>query len=198
MRLEKGDGRSARMARSDFETLFAAQMTGINRNNGRLRVSLSFATKRQFRSKMPISQQLRNAFCSCEINVTVLRSGTRVPKSLSQLRNTLRNRTFGAKSGFSSSQCVSQLRNGCSCAAKWHSCAKLAFAAAKILVETSKVLRNGLATKCSFRRSFLQSAKSRRALFFLCFHSVFAPISIRFFFLSISLQFLPPGIIQKD
>nr|CAN77565.1 hypothetical protein VITISV_019078 [Vitis vinifera] len=42
---------------------------------------------------------LRNAFCSYEINVTVLRSGTRVPKSLSQLRNTLRNGTFVAKSG---------------------------------------------------------------------------------------------------
>ena len=99
MRLEEGDGRSARMACSDFETFFAAQMTGKNRNNRRLRVSLSFATKRQFRSKMPISQPLRNAFRSCEMNVTVLRSGTRVPKSLSQLRNTLRNGTFVAKSG---------------------------------------------------------------------------------------------------
>ena len=81
MRFDEGDGRSARMARSDFETLFAAQMTDINRNNGRLRVSLSFAAKCQFRSKMPFSQPLRNAFRSCEINVTVLRSGTRVPKS---------------------------------------------------------------------------------------------------------------------
>ena len=130
-------------------------MTGINRKNGRLRVSLSFAAKRQFRSKMPFSQQLRNAFRSCKINVTVLRSGTRVPKSLSQLRNTLRNGTFGAKSSFTTSQCVSQLPNEGSCAAKWHSCAKIAFAAAKILVENSKVLRNGLATKYSFRRSFL-------------------------------------------
>ena len=99
MRLEEGDGRSARMARSDFETLFAAQMTGINRKNGSLRVSLSFATKRQFRSNLPFSQQLRSEFRSCEIDVTVLRSGTRVPKPLSQLRNTLRNGTFGAKSG---------------------------------------------------------------------------------------------------
>nr|CAN60652.1 hypothetical protein VITISV_007393 [Vitis vinifera] len=87
------------MGCSDFETLFAAQMTGINRNNGRLRVSLSFAAKCQFRSKMLFSQQLRNAFHSCEINVTVLRSGTRVPKSLLQFRNTLRNETFVAKSG---------------------------------------------------------------------------------------------------
>ena len=99
VRLEEGDGRSARMARSDFETLFAAQMTDINRNNGRLRVSLSFAAKHQFRSKIPFSQQLRNAFRSCEINVTMLRSGTRVPKLLSQLRNTLRNGTLVAKSG---------------------------------------------------------------------------------------------------
>ena len=80
MRLEEGDGRSARMGRSDFETLFIAQMTGINRNNGRLRVSLSFVEKCQFHSKMPFSQPLRNAFRSCEISFTVVRSGTRVPK----------------------------------------------------------------------------------------------------------------------
>ena len=78
MRLEEEDEQPARMARSDFETLFTAQMTGINRNNGRLRVSLSFAEKCQFRSKTPFSQPLRNAFRSCKINVTVLRSGTHV------------------------------------------------------------------------------------------------------------------------
>ncbi|KAL6321715.1 hypothetical protein AAG906_031227 [Vitis piasezkii] len=75
--------------------------------------------------------QLRSEFRSCEIDVTVLRNGTRVPNPLSQLRNTLRNGTFGAKSRFSISQCVSQLRNGCYCTAKWHSCAKFTFAAAK-------------------------------------------------------------------
>nr|CAN65961.1 hypothetical protein VITISV_018298 [Vitis vinifera] len=80
---------------------------------------------------MSFSQQLRSEFRSCEIDVIVLRSGTRVPKPLSQLRNTLRNGTFGAKSCFSTSQCVSQLRNGCYCTAKWHSCAKFTFAAAK-------------------------------------------------------------------
>ena len=169
-------------------------MTGINRNNGRLRVSLSFAAKRQFRSKMPFSQQLRNAFRSCEINVTVLRSGTRVPKSFSQLRNTLRNGTLGAKSRFSISQCVSQLRNGCYCTAKWHSCAKFTFAAAKYPRRDFYSVVECLATKCSFRRSFLHSAKFRRALFFLCFCSDFDPI----FFLSISLKFLPPGIIQNN
>ena len=114
-----------------FKTLFAALLTGINRKNRSLRVSLSFATKRQFRSKMPFSQQLRSEFRSCEIDVTVLRSGTRVPKPLSQLRNTLRNGTFCAKSRFSTSQWVSQLPNGCYCTAKWHSCAKSTFAAAK-------------------------------------------------------------------
>ena len=156
-----------------FETLFAAQVTGINRKNGSLRVSLSFATKRQFRSKMPFSQQLRSEFRSCEIDVTVLRSGTRVPKPLSQLRNTLRNGTFGAKSRFSTSQCISQLRN--------------------TLAETSTVLRNGLATKCSFRRSFLHSAKFRTALFFPCFCSVLAPISTRFFFFQSPWNFFHLG-----
>ena len=107
-------------------------MTGINRKNGSLRVSLSFATKRQFRSKMPFSQQLRSEFRSCEIDVTVLRSGTRVPKPLSQLRNILRNGTFGAKSRFSTSQCVLQLRNGCHCTAEWHSCAKPHFRSCEI------------------------------------------------------------------
>ena len=68
-----------------FETLFSAQMTGINKNNGRLRVILSFVEKCQFRSKKSFSQPLRNPFRSCELSVTVLRSGTRVQKSLSQL-----------------------------------------------------------------------------------------------------------------
>ena len=157
-RLEEGDEQPTRMARFDFETLFAAQMTGINRKNGRLRVSLSFAAKRQFRSKMPFSQPLRNAFRSCEINVTMLRSGARVPKSLSQLRNTLRNGTLVAKSGIFTLYrfaAVSQLRNGGSCATKWHTCAKITFATAKILAENPQVLRNGLATKCSFRIRFL-------------------------------------------
>ena len=80
-----------------------------------------------------ISQQFR----SCEMRVTVLRNGTRVPKVLSQPRNPLRNGTFVAKSAFFTSQCVSQLRNRCSCAAKWHSCAKNGFAAAKYPAEWS-------------------------------------------------------------
>ena len=65
----------------------------------------------------------------------MLQNGTRVPKPASQLRNTLRNGTFGAKSGFTTSQCVSQLRNEGHCVAEWHSCAKSAFAAAKSSAE---------------------------------------------------------------
>ena len=65
----------------------------------------------------------------------MLRNGTHVPKVLSQPRNPLRNRTFVPKSAFFTSQCVSQLPNDGSCAAKWHSCAKSAFAAAKSSAE---------------------------------------------------------------
>ena len=132
-------------------------MTGKYKNNGRLRVILSFAEKDQFRSKKSFSQPLRNPFRSCELSVTVLRSGTRVPKSLSQLRNTLRNGTLVAKSGIFTLYrfaAVSQLRIGGSCAVQWHSCAKLGFAAAKIFAEESNELRNGLSAKCCSRRRF--------------------------------------------
>ena len=86
-------------------------------------------------------------FCSCEMRVTVLRNGTRVPKVLSQPWNPLRNGTFVAKSTFFTSQCVSQLRNRCSCVAKWHSCAKIGFAAAKIFAERAIGLRANFAAK---------------------------------------------------
>ena len=158
-------------------------MTGINRKNESLWVSLSLATKCQFRSKMLISQLLRSEFCSCEIDVTVLRSGTRVPKPLSQLRNTLRNGTlvrnhaFPLHNAFRSCEMdATVLRSGTRVP---NSLSQLR----NTFAETSTVLRNGLATKFSFRRSFLQSAKFRRALFFPCFCSVSAPISARFFFL---------------
>ena len=98
----------------------------------------------------PFRSSLRNPFRSCELSVTVLRSGTRVPKSLSQLRNTLQNGTLVAKLEIFTLYrfaAVSQLRNGGSCAVKWHSCAKIDFAAAKILAENSNELRNGLAAK---------------------------------------------------
>ena len=173
-------------------------MTGINRENGTPKVSF------YFRNKSPISQQnanfaakrhFRNAFRSCEINVTVLRSGTRVPKSLSQLRNTLRNGTFGAKSRFSTSQWVSQLRNGCYCTAKWHSCAKFTFAIAKYTRRDFYSVAEWFGNKMLISQKFPSpceiSQSSVFPLFLLCFGSNFDPI----FFFSIPLKFLPPGII---
>ena len=109
---------------------------------------------------------------------------------------------------------ASQLRNGSSCAAKWHSCAKIGFAAAKIFAKESIKLRNDFAKDDHFRRdtlipqrlllgcetvsqrsaNFAEAAKSRRPLFLPCFCTNFAPID----FLSIPLHFLPPEIIQKE
>ena len=69
--------------------------------------------------------------------------------AISQLQNTLRNGALAAKLGFFtfwSFAAVSQLRNGGSCAAKWHSCAKSGFA------ERGLRLRTGFAAKCRFRR----------------------------------------------
>ena len=84
--------------------------------------------------------------------------------------------------GFTTSQVVSQLPNEGSYAAKWHSCAKFAFAAAKYPRRDFYSVVECLATKCSFRRSFLHSAKFRRALFLLCF----LPDFFSFNFLEIS------------
>ena len=81
----------------------------------------------------------------------MLRNGTRVPKSVSQLRNTLRNGALAAKSGIftlCSFATISQLRNGGSYAANWHSCAKIGFAAVKIFADEPIELRDGLAAKC--------------------------------------------------
>ena len=142
----------------------------------------------------------------------MLRNGTRVPKSISQLRNTLRNGTLDAKSGIftlHSFAAVSQLRIGGSCAAKWHSCAKIGFAAVKIFVEESNELRNDFAKDGCFRRdmmisqrlrlscemvsqrsaNFAEAAKSRRPLFLLCFHSVLLFFWFDFTLIS-SFQFL--------
>ena len=82
---------------------------------------------------------------------TMLRNGTHVPKSASQLRNTLPNGAFPAKwriSCFGGSQPLSQLRNGGSCAAKWHSCAKSCFAAVKIFA----AMKRPLGTRVPFCR----------------------------------------------
>ncbi|RVW66751.1 hypothetical protein CK203_066373 [Vitis vinifera] len=178
--LGEEDEGAARMAALIFETLFAALLTGINRKNGSPGVSLSFATKRQFRSNLPFSQQLRSEFRSCEIDVTVLRSGTRCAKTTFAIAKYLRNRTFGAKSRFS----ISQRFRSCEMMPLFCEVAlvcQTTFAMRNTLAEASTVLRNGLAAKCQFRRSFLHPAKFRRALFFPCFCSVSAPISADFF-----------------
>ena len=52
---------------------------------------------------------------------------------------------------------ASQLRIGGSCAAKWHSCAKLGFAAAKIFAKESNELRNDFTKDGRFRRDMLIS-----------------------------------------
>ena len=73
-------------------------------------------------------------FRSCEMRFTVLRNGTHVPKCASQPRNTLRNGALAVKLGIFtlwSFAAAKQLRNGGSCAGKWHSCAKIGFAASK-------------------------------------------------------------------
>ena len=144
----------------------------------------------------------------------MLRNGTRMPNLVSQLRNTLRNGALTAKTGIftlCSFVANSQLRNGGSCSAKWHSCAKLGFA------EESNELRNDFAKDGRFRKdmlilqrlclscemvsqrsaNFAEAVKSRRTLFLL----YFALFLVRFrsdFFISISLHFISLDIIQKD
>ena len=146
---------------------------------------------------------LRNAFRSCQMDATVLRSGTRVPNSLSQLRNTLPNGAFLAKwriSCFGGSQPLSQLRNEGSCAAKWHLCAKFAFAAAKYP-------RRDFYSVAEWFGNKMPISQRLRNLADPCFSPVsplfslrLTPILLRFcsdFFPSISLQFLLILIIQK-
>ena len=85
-------------------------------------------------------------------------------KLVSQLQNTLRNGALTAKMGIftlCSFAANSQLRNGGSCSAKWHSCAKLGFAAAKIFAEESNELRNDFAKDSRFRRDTLISQRLR-------------------------------------
>ena len=85
----------------------------------------------------------------------MLRNGTHVPKCASQPRNTLRNGALAVKLGLFTLWdfvAISQLRNGGSCAAKWHSCAKLGFTAAKIFAKRDLRLRIGFAAKCGFRK----------------------------------------------
>ena len=104
---------------------------------------------------------LRNGFRSCQMGATVLRSGTRVPNSLSQLRNTLAAAKYTRRDFYS--------------AAEWFG--------SKMLISQR------FPSPCEISQS------SVFPLFLLCFCSVSAPISTRFFFFSIPLKFLPPGII---
>ena len=153
-------------------------MTGINRKNGSLRVSLSFATKRQFRSKMLFSQQLPNAFRSCQMRAPVLRSGTRVPKTPSQLRNTLRNGTFGAKSGLYHFA----MRFA---AAKWMLLYCEVALVCQICFRSCEIPSQRLLQCCGMvwqqNAHFAEVSFTLRNFAELCFCSVFAPISIRFF-----------------
>ena len=137
-------------------------------------------------------------FRSCEMEAPVLRSGTRVPKSLSQLRNTLRNGTFVAKSGLY--HLASRFA-----AAKWGLlCCEVALVCQNRLRSCKNSRREHQSVAEWFGNKMLISQKfslgceilqsSVFALFSLCFCSDFDPI----FFLSISLKFIPPGIIQKD
>ena len=93
------------------------------------------------------------------------------------------------------SQWVSQLRNWCHCAAEWHSCAKTTFAIAKHTRRGFYSAAEWVGSKMPISQKFPSpceiSQSSVFPLFLLCFGSNFGPI----FFFSISLKFLPPGII---
>ena len=137
---------------------------------------MSFAEKGQFRSKKPFSQPLRNPFRSCEMNVTVLGSGTRVPKSLSQLRNTLRNGTFVAKSGFTASQSFRSCEMG----------APVLRSGTRVPNSTSQLRKflQRIPMSCGmvWQQSayFTEDFLRLRSLAEPCFCSVFAPISLQF------------------
>ena len=105
--------------------------------------------------------------------------------TISKLQNTLRIGVLAAKLGIFmlwSFAAISQLRNKGYCAAKWHSCAKSCFAAAKIFIERAIGLRTGFQQSADFA----EAAKSRRPLFFPCFCPVFDPFLLR----KTSFQFL--------
>ena len=70
------------------------------------------------------------SFRSCEMRVTVLRSGTHVPKLSFAAAKSSAEWSFPCEMGsfmLWNFAAVSQLRNGSHCAAKWHSCAKSDF-----------------------------------------------------------------------
>nr|CAN62947.1 hypothetical protein VITISV_017684 [Vitis vinifera] len=84
--------------------------------------------------------EVSQPFRSCEMSVRGFQMALVCQKVVSQLRNTLQNGALAAKLGFFTFwyfAAVSQLRNEVHCAAKWHSCAKMCFAAVKYPAEWS-------------------------------------------------------------
>ena len=166
-------------------------MTGIYKNNGILRVILSFAKKTNFAAKSYFRSLLCSPFLSCERSVTVLRNGTRVPNSASQLRNTLRNGTFVAQSGLYHFA-------GRFATAKWGLlCCEVALVCQNRLrscENSHRELHSVAEWFCSIvliSQRLSSACEISQSSVFPCFCSDFFPI----FFLSISLKFLPPGII---
>ena len=84
--------------------------------------------------------EVSQPFCSCEMSVQGFQMALVCQKVILQLRNTLQNGALVAKLGFFTFwdfAAISQLQNEGHCAAKWHSCAKNGFAAAKHPTEWS-------------------------------------------------------------
>ena len=131
-------------------------------------------------------------------------NGTRVPNLVLQMRNTLRNGALTAKMGIftlCSFAAISQLRNEGSCSVKWHSCAKLGFAATKQMLlccevalvchfhfrncensrRESQSVAKWFGNKVLFSQKFSSGCEVSQSpvftLFLLCFCSDFAPIS---------------------
>ena len=117
---------------------------------------------------------LRSHFAAAKWGSLCYEMALMCQKLVSQLRNTLPNGALAAKLEFFtfwSFAAVSQLRNGGSCAAKWHSCAILGFA------ERGMRLRIGFAAKCRFRRGCEISQIPVFALFLLRFCSERLPFN---------------------
>ena len=119
-------------------------------------------------------------FRSCEMRVTVLRNGTRVPKSASQLRNSLRNGTFGCeienfhalelRNAFRSCETDAPVLRSGTRVPKWVS--QLRKFSQRLLQCCGMVWQQNV--------DFAEAAKSRRPLFFPCFCPVFAPFDSDF------------------
>ena len=135
-------------------------------------------------------------FHNCEMRVTMLRNGTRVPKSGFATVKSFAKWSFPCENWIFHALVVRSRF----AVAKWESlccemalCAKVGFAAEKIFAERGLRLRTSFAAKCRFRRGYEISQTPVFALFLLCFCSVFAPND----FPSFLLQFLLILIIQK-